>query len=120
MKHAFRPLALAALLTTSAAYFSGPLAATPDPKGWNGTPVTQGRADRVVTISPGTRVVNVDENQIVRFVVAGSAGRDESFMWQFNGARSVIPLAAIAPDGVVTHPVNVYVGPDPMEGSLAE
>ena len=30
------------------------------------------------------------------------------------------PLAAIAPDGVVTHPVNVYVGPDPMEGSLAE
>jgi hypothetical protein len=120
MKHALRPLTVAAVLATSAAYFSGPLAATPDPKGWNGTPVTEGRVDRVITIAPGTRVVNVDENQIVRFVVHGSGGSDESFMWQFNGARSVISLAAIAPDGVVTHPVNVYVGPDPLEGTLAE
>jgi hypothetical protein len=120
MKNALHPLAVAALLATSAAYLSGPLAATPDPRGWNGTPVTEGRADRVIAIDPGTRVVNVDENQIVRFVVHGSAGRGESFMWQFNGSRSVIPLAAIAPDGVVTHPVDVYVGPDPMEGTLAE
>ena len=120
MKHALRPLAVAAVLAASAVYFSGSQAATPDPKGWNGTPVAEGRADRVVEVSPTTRFVNVDENQIVRFVVHGSPGRDESFMWQFNGGRSVFPLAAIAPDGVVPHPVNVYVAPDPLEGSLAE
>jgi hypothetical protein len=117
-KHALRPLA-AAVLAASATYLSAPLAATPDPKGWNGTPVAEGRIDRVVEVGPSTRVVNVDENQTVRFVVHG-AGRDDSFLWQFNGSRNVIPLAAIAPDGVVTHPVNVYVAPDPMEGSLAE
>lgn len=117
MKDALRPLAVAAVLATSAIYFSGPYAATPDPKGWYGTPVTEGRADRIVQITPTTRVVNVDENQVVRFVVPG---RNESFMWQFNGGRNVIPLAAIAPDGAIVQAVNVYVAPGPMEGTLAE
>ena len=120
MNDALRPLAAAAVLATSALYFADASAATYDPKGWNGTPVTHGRADRVVEITPSTRVVNVDEDQIVKFVVRGSAGRDESFMWQFNGARSVIPLAAIAPDGALAQAVNVYVAPDPLAGSLAE
>jgi len=120
MEDALRPLAVAAVLAVSAAYFSAPLAATYDPKGWNGTPVATARADRIVEVGPSTRVVNVDENQIVRFVVHGAGSRDESFTWQFNGGRDVIPLAAIAPDGVVAHAVNVYVGPDPMEGSLAQ
>ena len=91
MKDALRPLAVAAVLATSAVYFSGSQAATPDPKGWYGTPVTQGRADRVVEITPTTRFVNVDENQVVRFVVHGSPGRDESFMWQFNGGAQRDP-----------------------------
>ena len=117
MKDALRPLAVAAVLATSAIYFSGTQAATPDPKGWYGTPVAEGRADRIVEITPTTHFVNVDENQIVKFVVAG---RGESFMWQFNGGRSVIPLTAIAPDGAVTQPVSVYVAPGPMEGSFAE
>lgn len=120
MKHALRPLAVAAVLATSAIYFSGSQAATPDPKGWYGTPVAEGRADRIVEIMPSTRFVNVAENQIVKFVVHASPGRDESFMWQFNGGRNVIPLAAIAPDGAAPQAVNVYVAPDPMEGSLAE
>jgi len=119
MKHALRPLA-AAVLATSALYFAGASAAIPDPKGWNGTPVTEGRADRVVEIMPTTRVVNVDENQIVKFVVHGAGGRADSFMWQFNGGRAVIPLAAIAPDGALTHPVNVYVAADPLDGSMAQ
>ena len=120
MKDALRPLAAAAVLATSALYFADASAATYDPKGWNGTPVTQGHVDRIVEITPSTRFVNVDENQIVKFVVHGSPGRDESFMWQFNGARSVIPLAAIAPGGTLAHAVNVYVAPDPLEGSMAE
>ncbi len=120
MNHPIRPLAVAAVLATSAIYFSGANAATPDLKGWNGTPVAEGRVDRVVDVGPGTRFVNVDENQIVRFVVHESDGRNASFLWQFNGARSVIPLAAIAPDGAVTRPVNVYVGQDPLEGSLGD
>lgn len=120
MKDAFRPLAAAAVLATSALYFAGASAAMSDPKGWNGTPVTQGHVDRIVEITPSTRVVNVDENQTVKFVVRESGGRDESFMWQFNGARAVIPLSAIAPDGAVAHSVNVYVEPGPLEGSMAQ
>jgi hypothetical protein len=120
MTDPLRPLAVAAVLAASAIYFSAPHAATPDPKGWNGTPVAEGRADRVVEIDPATRVVNVDENQIVRFVVHGSGGRDEAFLWEFNGSRGVIPLAAIAPDGVAAPPVEIYVAPDPLAGSLAQ
>jgi len=120
MNHDLHPLVVAAVLATSSVYFSGAHAAIPDPRGWNGTPVATARADRVIVVTPSTRVVNVDEDQIVRFVVHEAGGRDESFTWQFNGGRSVIPLAAIAPDGVLTHAVNVYVGPDPLEGSLAE
>ena len=41
-------------------------------------------------------------------------------MWQFNGSHAVIPLSAIAPDSVVSHAVNIYVGPDPLEGSMGE
>jgi hypothetical protein len=52
--------------------------------------------------------------------VHGSPGQNESFMWQFNGGRSVFPLAAIAPDGAVPQAVEIYVAPDPREGSLAE
>jgi hypothetical protein len=120
MNRSLRPLAVAAVLATSAIYFSAPNAAVPDPQGWNGTLVTEDRADRVVEITPSTRVVNVNEHQVVKFVVHGSAGRDEAFMWAFNGGRGVIPLAAIAPDGIAAPPVNIYVAPDPMEGSLAE
>jgi hypothetical protein len=120
MKHDLRPFAVAAVLATSAIYFSGAHAALPDPRGWNGTPVAAGRADRVVDITPSTRFVNVQENQVVRFVVHAPGGRDETFMWEFNGARSVIPLTAIAPDGLLAQAVNVYVAPDPLAGSLAE
>lgn len=119
MKHPFRPLAVAAVLATSALYFSAAGAATPDPKGWNGTPVAGGRSDLVVDVTPSTRVVNVNEHQIVKFVVH-NGGRDDEFMWEFNGARSVIPLTAIAPDGVAAPAVSIYVAPDPLDGGQSE
>ena len=119
MKSALRPLTAAAVLG-AAVVLPAAHAAMPDPKGWNGTPVMEGHVDRVIEVGPGTRVVNVDENQIVRFVVHGAGGRDDTFMWQFNGGRAVIPLASIAPDGVVSRAINVYVAPDPFEGSMAD
>ena len=120
MTNVLRPLAAAAVLATSALYFADALAASPSSQDWLGSPVKEGRVDRVVDIGPSTRFVNVDENQIVKFVVHAASGRDEAFTWQFNGARSVIPLSEIAPPGVVAQPVNVYVGPDPLTGDQAD
>ena len=120
MKTSFRPLAARRIARHLRAYFADALAASPISQDWMGSPVKEGRVDRVVDIGPSTRFVNVDENQIVKFVVHAASGRDEAFTWQFNGARSVIPLSEIAPPGVVAQPVNVYVGPDPLAGDQAD
>jgi hypothetical protein len=120
MKYTFRPLAgTAAVLATTTLYFGVALAVPPDSQSWLGSPVEGGAMGRVVRISPGTRWVNVDENEVVRFLVETPSGA-QSFGWQFNGARSVFPLSAIAPSGLVSRPINVYVGPDPLEGQMGE
>ncbi|HKC42859.1 MAG TPA: CzcE family metal-binding protein [Burkholderiales bacterium] len=116
MKRAFRPLAgTAPFLATTMLYFGTAFALPSDSQGWLGTPVEGSRADRVIRVTPGTRWVNVSENETVRFVVG-----DQSFAWQFNGSRGVFHLSDIAPAGLVSQPINVYVGADPLEGQPGE
>lgn len=62
-------------------------------------------------ITPGTRYVDVEGGEVVRFVVDG-----KEFAWRFNVApRSVtsFPLNAVAPPGTLDHVVQAYVAPDP-------
>jgi hypothetical protein len=119
-QRSFRPLigTAAVLATTASLYFGKAVAASPEAMAWLGSPADGGRVDRVITIDPSTRWVNVHANEVVRFVVHESSGHDENFTWQFNGARSAFHLADIAPAGVISEPIGVYVASDPMEGTF--
>src|SRR5262249_40720217 len=127
MKRLFRPLAgTTSVLATTMLYFGTAFALPPGSQEWLGTPADNLQAGRVIRVTPSTRWGNVNENETVRFVVG-----DQSFAWQFNGSRGAFPrgplrpsgvfaLANSAPSGVVSHPVNVYVGADPLEGQMGE
>jgi hypothetical protein len=68
--------------------------------------------DRSIVVSDATRHVNVVGGSTVHFVIG-----DRSFNWFFeNGIVSVAPfdLAQIAPAGLLTHPVMVYVSDNPL------
>jgi hypothetical protein len=62
--------------------------------------------DRTIMISDGTKWVNVNHFEVIRFV---SNGRE--FTWYFDGVAQPRPfdLAQIAPAGFVGHSVTVYV-----------
>lgn len=68
-------------------------------------------ATRVVTISVATGSINVDQGDVVQFNIDG-----KSFTWQFDTLRpdDRFALSAIAPEGIETHGVYVYVAPNPL------
>lgn len=65
---------------------------------------------KVVSIGPGTRHVNVQGGDSVRFIVG-----DKVFAWHFNVARTInsFDLREVAPTGVLNHAVIAHVSPDP-------
>lgn len=73
----------------------------------------QGRsADRTIAIDAGTKHVNVQGGEIVRFVVGGN-----TFEWLFDtyGTSPVFDLKDIAPPGTLDgRDIKVYVSPDPL------
>ncbi|CDG83814.1 CzcE family metal-binding protein [Janthinobacterium agaricidamnosum] len=68
-------------------------------------------ATRTVLISPATKAVNVDNGDVVTFEVDG-----KTFTWQFGTLRDSerFELSAIAPEGVHTHGVRIYVAQNPL------
>jgi hypothetical protein len=69
-------------------------------------------ADQQIVITDSTRFVNVTDGSTVRFVVG-----DRSFNWSFQaGTPHVAPfdLDTIAPAGLLTHSVKVYVAANPL------
>ena len=64
-------------------------------------------AERTINITGGTKWVNVNHGEVVRFVADG-----REFTWYFNGVSQPRPfdMAEIAPAGFVDHGVKVYVG----------
>jgi hypothetical protein len=79
-----------------------------------GTPAEGRSYDRKVLIGVNTKFVNVDDGQVVKFVVHESDGADKSFAWHFDvGRETVGDLSKLAPPGVLGRPVKVYVGPNP-------
>jgi hypothetical protein len=89
-------------------------AATPSANLNLGTPAEGRSYDRKVRIGANTKFVNVDDGQVVKFVVHEPDGADRSFTWHFNvGRETVGDLGTLAPIGVLGRPVKVYVGPNP-------
>jgi hypothetical protein len=79
-----------------------------------GTPAEGRSYDRQVLIGVNTKFVNVDDGQVVEFVVHEPDGTDKSFAWHFDvGRETVGDLSELAPIGVLGRPLKVYVGPNP-------
>jgi hypothetical protein len=62
---------------------------------------------RTIDITGGTKWVNVNHGEVVRFVANG-----REFTWYFDGMSQPRPfdITEIAPAGFVDHGVKVYVG----------
>lgn len=71
-----------------------------------GTAIAAEQAERSITIAADTRWANVQQGEAIRFVSGANA-----FGWKFDGSRSAIDLARIAPAGFVDRPLMVYVTP---------
>jgi Heavy-metal resistance protein CzcE len=78
------------------------------------TPAQGHSYDRKVLIRANTKFVNVDDGEVVKFVVQEPDGADKSFTWHFDTARETVgDLSKLAPTGVLGRSVKVYVGLNP-------
>ncbi|MDB5764996.1 MAG: hypothetical protein JWQ21_3991 [Herminiimonas sp.] len=75
-----------------------------------GLPALVSGADSRIVITPGTKYVNVEGGRTVAFIVG-----DRQFAWNFFVGRTVTNFALndVAPRGILNHPVQAYVSPDP-------
>ncbi len=67
-------------------------------------------ADKMVVIKKTTKSVNVFENETVLFKVG-----DKQFAIKFDGNNVYYNLATLAPRGVLTRKIKVYVAPNPQD-----
>ena len=65
-------------------------------------------ANKVIVIKPTTRSVNVFENDTVLFKVGA-----KQFAIRFDGNNVYYDLSTLAPPGVLTRKIKVYVAPNP-------
>jgi hypothetical protein len=73
--------------------------------------VSANAVDRAITVKPGAKYINVVNNETVSITVG-----DHTFSWHVDTFpnKTVFDLAQIAPEGVQTAGVKVYVAPDPI------
>ncbi len=72
-----------------------------------GTQVPVAEAQRTINLTSGTRWVNVNQDEAIRFVAGGA-----EFGWRFDGTLlRPFDLRSIAPSGALTQPVTVYIRP---------
>lgn len=98
-----RPLMLGALIaaTGTTAY-----AASHTDRFGNAVPVSG--KQRTIELQPGTRYLNIEQGQTLKFIVQGKA-----FAWNFDTfGTPVFNLAEIAPKDVDVGNVKVYISPD--------
>jgi hypothetical protein len=82
-----------------------------------GDPAPSNAAMRDVAITPATRWVNVTGGEVINFRVD-----DKSFAWSFNVSPTVSAFALnqVAPPGLLSREVMVYVLPDPRYSERTE
>jgi hypothetical protein len=97
----------AVVVAISLGLFAGTVAAKPSLAPSVSTPEA---ADKMVVIKETTKSVNVFENDTVLFKVG-----DKQFAVKFDGNSYYYDLSTLAPAGVLTHKVKVYVAPNPKE-----
>jgi hypothetical protein len=73
-----------------------------------------GQYNRVIKISPATKVVNVAQGEMVEFVDTATG---QSFVWNFDSESPPFDLTTVAPAGVLDgQHVTVYVQADNTRG----
>jgi hypothetical protein len=95
----------AALTAIALAFLAGGATARPSLAPSVSTPEA---ANKVIVIKPTTRSVQVFENDTVLF----KAGAKQ-FAIRFDGNNVYYDLSTLAPPGVLTRKVKVYVAPNP-------
>ena len=64
--------------------------------------------NRVITISPNTKWVNVNRDESIKFIDASSG---KSFVWQFKTPATKFDLSRVAPPGIWSgRRIDAYVG----------
>jgi len=71
-----------------------------------GEAATPSTSTRTIPIKADTNWVEVKNGEVVNFAV-----NNRTFAWHFNGSDTLseIDLNKIAPNGMVNHPVRVYI-----------
>jgi hypothetical protein len=87
------------------------LASQPNSKSYYGHPSQPSAATRTVVVTSSTKYVNLNQDDVVTFVVNGN-----SFTWQFDTLRpsDSVDLSSIAPREVSVPAVRIYVAPNPI------
>jgi hypothetical protein len=80
-----------------------------------GEPAQAALAERTIVVAPGTKFVNVKHGEVVKIVAGG-----KEFAWAFDGIERPFELAKIAPEGTVSHSVQVYIARSEMDGGLGD
>lgn len=104
-------LKIATTLITASAIAAGAATAAPaDPGHAYGGFASQATSKRTIAITPSTTRLNVTDGETVTFAAEG-----KSFTWHVAIApnMTVFDLADIAPAGLATHAIKVYVAPNP-------
>src|SRR5258706_5205311 len=98
MKKTIRFTAAAAAVAAALTMASTAFAAGYNPMLDDGDTGSAGVYNRVINITPETRVVNVAEGEDVKFV---NTATGQSFVWNFDAASPEFDLATVAPAGVL-------------------
>lgn len=104
-KHA---VVLSLALVSVNVFAGGSINPAPQLSATYGTPVASGTADKRIVITPHTKSVNVDDGQVVEFVIDG-----QRYLWNFQtyNNENVVELGKLIPQG---GKVKVYVSRNPL------
>ena len=73
-----------------------------------GSPGPDNVFNRVITISPNTKWVNVNRDESIKFIDEASG---KSFVWQFKTPATKFDLSKVAPSGILSgRRIDAYVG----------
>lgn len=99
--------ALSVLAMTGAVHAAPPSGVAAD----YGVAVAAEAAQRTITINADTKWVNVTDGETIRFEVNG-----RSFTWHFSTYPQIssFDLAQIAPAGITTGSIRVYIASNPL------
>ena len=80
-----------------------------------GEPGDSNSFDRVITIAPNAKWVNVTRGETIKFVDASSG---QSFVWRFDTPNwTMVDLGAVAPDSLGGRHVSAYVANSPDDNT---